>query len=312
MKYCVELSRVLKKSKHFFVYFKHLDEWCNACFHMTDLSIFLLRLACSEDVQFFQFDSSGNMYIFPPGSGCTGVPTLVQPGDEMIFGKKSELSEDLTDLVTPSFETESVSEEKLTSEAIVSNVRSFNLPLKTEDLQEMSNKKFSDETMKKVNWVIKMYRDWHNYRHSLPNLQKIECDLDDKDTISKDSLIFALSHFLTEVKKFDGSEFPSRTLYDILICVQFHLECLGFGWKLLNDETFKEVKYTLDNLMKLRTSQGVGKSVRKAQILSFSDEDFLWNMGLLRVNDPDTLLNTVVFVLGKGCALCAGKEHYAL
>ena len=29
--------------------------------------------------------TDGNMYIFPTGSGCTGEPTLVKPGDEL-FG----------------------------------------------------------------------------------------------------------------------------------------------------------------------------------------------------------------------------------
>ena len=75
---------------------------------------------------------------------------------------------------------------------------------------------------------------------------------------------------------------------------------------------FKDVKFTLDNLMKIRTSQGLGNSVRKAQILLSSDEEILWCLGLLGVNDPETLLNTVVFILGKGFSLHAGKEHYSL
>ena len=29
------------------------------------------------------------MYIFPSGSGCSGEPTLVKPGDELPFGKNS-------------------------------------------------------------------------------------------------------------------------------------------------------------------------------------------------------------------------------
>ena len=33
------------------------------------------RLKCTESVQCFQFDKDGNMFIFPPGSGCTGEPT---------------------------------------------------------------------------------------------------------------------------------------------------------------------------------------------------------------------------------------------
>ena len=142
--------------------------------------------------------------------------------------------------------------------------------------------------------------------------KKIECDLDDITTITQESLLFALCRFITEVKKLDGSDFPARTLYDILICVQFHLETLGFPWKLINDVAFTELKFTLDNLMKQRTSMGIGVSVKKAQVLSVTDEEYLWSLGLLGTHLPDVLLNTVVFLMGKGFALHAGKEHQRL
>ena len=62
--------------------------------------------------------------------------------------------------------------------------------------------------------------------------------------------MYVLVHFLTEVKKIDGSDFPGKTLYDILMCVQFYLETLGFSYKLLNYTRFDNVKY-IDNHMKL-------------------------------------------------------------
>ena len=40
-------------------------------------------------------------------------------------------------------------------------------------------------------------------------MDKIACDLDDKSTITKESLVFAMSQFLTEVQKLDGTDFPS-------------------------------------------------------------------------------------------------------
>ena len=40
-------------------------------------------LAASEDVQYFQFDSEGNMFIFEPGSGFSGPAVKVEPGFEM-------------------------------------------------------------------------------------------------------------------------------------------------------------------------------------------------------------------------------------
>ena len=143
-------------------------------------------------------------------------------------------------------------------------------------------------------------------------LEYIYCDLDDKATITKESLMFALCRFITEVKKIDGSDFPGKTLYNIVVCVQFHLETMGFGWKIINEDSFKEVKFTLDNMMKLRTQQGIGTSVCKAEVLTTTDEDLLWSLGYLGTSNPTQLLSTVVFVIGKGFALCTGKEHRAL
>ena len=64
--------------------------------------------------------------------------------------------------------------------------------------------------------------------------------------------------------------------------------------------------------MKLRTAEGIGCTVRQAQILSNFDEELLWNLGFLGTSTPMVLLNTVVFLIGKGCALRAGKEHRCL
>ena len=93
---------------------------------------------------------------------------------------------------------------------------------------------------------------------------------------------------------------------------QFHLDTLGITWKLICDDEFIEVKFTLDNLMNLHTQEGVGVSVKKAEILSFTDEDLLWSLGLLGYHTPEVLLHTVVFTVGMYCALSTGKEHQSL
>ena len=64
--------------------------------------------------------------------------------------------------------------------------------------------------------------------------------------------------------------------------------------------------------MKRRMSEGVGICVCKADIISYSDEQMLWSMGLLGTENPVQLLNTVVYLLGLYCALRAGKEHRSL
>ena len=59
-------------------------------------------------------------------------------------------------------------------------------------------------------------------------------------------------------------------------------------------------------------SHRIGISVCKADVITTTDEDLLWSLGLLGTSHPDQLLNTVIFFDGKGFALRAGKEHRAL
>ena len=110
----------------------------------------------------------------------------------------------------------------------------------------------------------------------------------------------------------NGEDYPAKTLYEIVICLQFHLETLGYTYKLLVDDCFKDIKYTLDNLMKIHTEQGIGCSKKSAEVFSFLDEDILWETGVVGVDTPDQLRNAVFIALGLTCAMRAGKEHHAV
>ena len=266
-----------------------------------------------ESVQYFQFDEAGNMYVFAPGAGCSGDAKLVKPGDEMIFSSSWETEKKGSDGQGSHGDSVEL-EGALTCPSAgrpSSSGHTFKAPLADEDLANLSHKNFSEETMRKVHWVRKMYSEWRSYRHSL-GLEYIECDLENKETISEESLKFGLCRFITEVKKVNGEEFPGKTLYDIIVCMQFHLECMGYSYKIINDVAFKDLKFTLDNTMKECTARGIGISIKQAEILSSTDEDLLWSSGYLGSNYPDQLMNTVVFCVSKGFALHAGKEHRAL
>ena len=159
----------------------------------------------------------------------------------------------------------------------------------------MAWKNFSEETDRKIKWVRKMYSQWQLQRNEANPQDQIKCDLDDDETINQADFVYGVCRFVTEIKKVNGEQFPAKTLYEIVLCIQFHLEGRSIIWKLLGDETFSDLKYTLDNIMKKRNSDLVGYGIRKADVLSPLDQDVLWSMGLLGVDYPDQLLNTVVF-----------------
>ena len=183
----------------------------------------------------------------------------------MIFSNVTENHKVLS-ASTPVMETVK-SEVKSEVVGVGSRKRKFRSPLSDSKLEQMSNKIFSEDTMKKVKWVVTMYRAWREYRNGCDDLESVQCDLDNKETITKEALISAVTRFITEVKKIDGSDYPAKTLYEIIICLQFHLETIGFAWRLLSAEPFKDIKFTLDNVMKMRTAEGVGSKVKQAEFL---------------------------------------------
>ncbi len=116
--------------------------------------------------------------------------------------------------------------------------------------------------------------------------------------LSVGNLEFCHCRFISEVKRQDGSEFPGRTLYNIVLLLQFHLEKTGRMWKLLSDsEPFVRVKYTLDNVMKSRAKSGIGQKVSSKPI-ELSEEDKMWQTGVLGEHEPVTLRNTVQYLIG--------------
>ena len=264
----------------------------------------------SESTQFFQFDKEGNMFVFAPGVGCTGPTRFVCPGAELIFNSSYNASEWATECKS-SVDADQIKIPHTCPPPPAVASCEFKLPLPQEDLVELSHKNFSAETMKRIRWVRKMYHEWCSYRHGL-GLEYIHCHLKDRATTTAETLKFALCHFITEVKKINGDDFPGKTLYHIVVCIQFHLEFLSFAFKIINDPAFKDLKFTLDNTMKAQVSQEIGLTVKRVEVFSAMDEDLLWSIGMLGMDNPDQLLSTVIFFMGKGFALCTGKEHRAL
>ena len=73
-----------------------------------------------------------------------------------------------------------------------------------------------------------------------------------------------------------------------------------------------DLKFTLDNTIMAHTTQGIGTSVCKAEILIATEKNLLWSLGFLGISNLEQLVNTVIFCVGKGFALRAGKKHRAL
>ncbi|XP_052097319.1 zinc finger MYM-type protein 3-like [Mytilus californianus] len=189
--------------------------------------------------------------------------------------------------------------------------------IKISDKINMSPSKYfifslAESTKKKIKWAYNLFNTWKTQRNAIAvadlslNISIISPDL---EVMTKDELCFALSRFICEIKKENGEEYPGQTLYEILINIQLYLEGKGKYFKFLNEDCFIQIKNTLDHTMKERARSGLGTHKKKAQEITYDEENMLWEKGILGNTTPQKLLDTTIYLFGLNFALRAGKEH---
>ena len=169
----------------------------------------------------------------------------------------------------------------------------------------------SDNTKKKQNWAVRLFKGWHLHRNQLakssPHVTAVEASL---ETMTVDELNYNLTRFLMEIRKEkDGSDYPPNTLHEIITSIQLHFHLLGKNYRFLLQEQFAPIRNTLDNLMQSRARQGLGSIKNKADIITLEEENLMWSKGVLGFDDPDVLVSTIVYLFGLNFALRAGQEH---
>ena len=164
--------------------------------------------------------------------------------------------------------------------------RYYNEPVLQSKIDELSVKCFASNTDRKVHWCVKIYYQWCVQRNEISRMDKTVMDLDEVGSLTPANIVFALSRFICEIRKLDNSEFPPKTIYDIVIMIQFHLEKLGLNYKLLDGKEFISLRQVVDNVMKECSKQGLGREIKKAKVLDKQSIDQLWKSGVLGNSNP--------------------------
>ena len=81
--------------------------------------------------------------------------------------------------------------------------------------------------------------------------------------------------------------------------------------RLFSDDAFVGLRNALNSKMKLLRRSGSGLSNR-SDIITYEEENLLWEKGLLGEHSPDTLRDTIVFMCGTYFALRGGSELRSL
>ena len=130
--------------------------------------------------------------------------------------------------------------------------------------------------------------------------------------MSNEDLDEVLGKFVAEMRKEGEKEYPRKTLYEMICCIQayFRIECKR-NITLVDKKgcNFRNLNSALNFQMKQRASAGVGVDVKQGNVISESDEHYLWEHGYRGNGNPEIFRNTLVWVLGLNFNPRAGQEH---
>ena len=154
----------------------------------------------------------------------------------------------------------------------------------------------------------------HNYQvqHGLLPVERMVPSPEELINLSKEDICKTLCVFVMEVKNSVGEDYNRDTLYDLIIMVQSFLKQSRYPVKFFEDEIFFDLKNTLDNRMKQLSKEGKIAPRIKAEPITINEEEALWNAGVLGDDNPEKLVNTVLYLNGVHFALRAADEHKSL
>ena len=161
--------------------------------------------------------------------------------------------------------------------------------------------------------MLSTFLTWRDKRNECFREQPgSQVPLDLLGSIDSPAICKWLSLFVAEVRKRDGTEYPPKSLYMLVAGILRHMRyknptCPNFLDT--QDPSFVSFHNALDNVLRDMRMRGVGAESMQTEAFSKSDEEKLWNTGVLGCDNPTSLLHAVFYLNGRNFCLCGGEEQ---
>ena len=196
----------------------------------------------------------------------------------------------------------------LTSPTLNSTFRPFAAPVSDEDIVKARVESVPKKTREDTKYCVNLWEEWRNYR-----LQHTTATIPLLLEMTNGDLQYWMTRFIMEVRKKDGSSFPPNTLHHICCGIMRHLRTNGKpSLDFFKDPEFADFRASIDAEMKRLQAAGLGSKRKQAEPLTREEVEILWEKGLLGDANPQSLVDTMLFMNGLFFALRSGHEHRQL
>jgi hypothetical protein len=175
------------------------------------------------------------------------------------------------------------------------------------DGQRMSKSRFSTKTELKTKWATDLFHSWLRKRQEKFGHSKV-IRVVEGDLLSMDleTLSYSLGVFITEVRKENGDDYRSNTLYEIIIAIQHHLRKNGRLVTLMDDVEFEGMRNILNKRMKDLVASSIGIERKQSEFITKAK--FFPNYSLRAKGETQTYSAELPAQLGSSCTSVIQKQ----
>lgn len=173
------------------------------------------------------------------------------------------------------------------------------------------SKSIPKNTIYKDTWAVNLFEKWRQERKRKPgSCVKLE-EISEKtlENMTEGELNETLALFICEVRKTDGTKYPYNSLHGIVAAIQHFLKTKGKIVKFFNGNAFSYLRSRLDALMKESASEDACINKKQPEPITLAEEETLWATKILGDENPQQLLDTLIYLFGMHFALKGGREH---
>jgi len=185
----------------------------------------------------------------------------------------------------------------------------------SQDIDRVVSCSRSKNTVRNSSWCTKLYEDWATWRNQQSSTTQendyLVPQLTDLWTAPKADISRALKHFIFEIRRQDGTEYPPNTIYNIVCGLARFIREERPDCNIMDKEDFNFVQFVraLDACMRNLTSRGIGSHHKRADPISEDSEAKLWDTNAFSLHDGNGLLRAVYFYNCKVFGLRACDKH---
>ena len=188
----------------------------------------------------------------------------------------------------------------------------FSTPRSPSSMTKICEGFIPKNTAKATTWALRVFFAWRNERNRSVDEQCPENLLEEPVV---ESLNYWLSRFVVEARRDDGKPYPATSLKNILAGLYRHAKsCAPKGKSVPDfmsrkDPSFRDLTGAIQVQFRELRERGVGAVVKHAPVITYEEEEALWQSKVIGDHCPLALLRAVFYYVGKAFCIRGGEEQ---